>query len=51
MTAFAVPRYVEFRPELPKNPVQRVLKYQLRAEGVTPSTWDRQGSDIVVARR
>lgn len=48
---FAVPRYVEFRPELPKNPVQRVLKYQLRAEGVTPSTWDRQGSDIVVARR
>jgi carnitine-CoA ligase len=48
---FAVPRYVEFRAELPKNPVQRVLKYQLRAEGVTPSTWDRQQSDIVVARR
>ena len=48
---FAVPRYVEFRAELPKNPVQRVLKYQLRAEGVTPSTWDRQASDIVVARR
>ena len=38
---FAVPRYVEFRAELPKNAVQRVLKYQLRAEGVTPSTWDR----------
>jgi crotonobetaine/carnitine-CoA ligase len=48
---FAVPRYVEFRAELPKNPVQRVLKYQLRTEGVTPSTWDRQQSDIVVARR
>jgi len=48
---FAVPRYVEFRSELPKNPVQRVLKYQLRSEGVTPSTWDRQASDIVVTRR
>ncbi|HEV8624569.1 MAG TPA: AMP-binding protein [Acidimicrobiia bacterium] len=47
---FAVPRYVEFRAELPKNPVQRVLKYQLRAEGVTPSTWDRQSSGIVVQR-
>jgi carnitine-CoA ligase len=47
---FAVPRYVEFRPELPKNPVQRVLKYQLRSEGVTPATWDRQASGIVVQR-
>jgi carnitine-CoA ligase len=48
---FAVPRYVEFRAELPKNPLQRVLKYQLRAEGVTPHTWDRAGSGIVVNRR
>jgi crotonobetaine/carnitine-CoA ligase len=48
---FAVPRYVEFRAELPKNPLQRVLKYQLRAEGVTPQTWDRAGSGIVVNRR
>lgn len=48
---FAVPRYVEFRAELPKNAVQRVLKYQLRTEGVTPSTWDRETSDIVVTRR
>jgi crotonobetaine/carnitine-CoA ligase len=48
---FAVPRYVEFRAELPKNAVQRVLKYQLRSEGVTPSTWDRQASGIVVTRR
>lgn len=48
---FAVPRYVEFRAELPKNAVQRVLKYQLRAEGVTPATWDRETSGIVVTRR
>jgi crotonobetaine/carnitine-CoA ligase len=38
---FALPRYVEFRTELPKNPVGRVLKYQLRSDGVTPTTWDR----------
>ncbi|HTK64124.1 MAG TPA: AMP-binding protein [Pseudonocardia sp.] len=40
--AFAVPRYVEFRDELPKNPVGRVLKFQLREQGVTPDTWDRE---------
>ena len=32
---FAIPRYVEFRDDLPRNPVGRVLKYQLRDEGVT----------------
>jgi crotonobetaine/carnitine-CoA ligase len=41
---FALPRYVEFRDELPKNPVGRVLKYQLRDEGVTATTWDRERS-------
>jgi crotonobetaine/carnitine-CoA ligase len=39
---FATPRYIEFRPELPKNPVGRVLKHKLRAEGLTLETWDRQ---------
>src|SRR3546814_3582334 len=39
---FAVPRYIEFRDELPRNPVGRVLKYQLRDEGRTPATWDRE---------
>ncbi len=32
---FAIPRYVEIRDDLPRNPVGRVLKYQLREEGVT----------------
>jgi crotonobetaine/carnitine-CoA ligase len=48
---FALPRYVEFRDGLPKNPVGRVLKYQLREEGVTPDTWDRDASGITVTRR
>ena len=43
---FAIPRYVEFRNDLPRNPVGRVLKYQLRAEGVTATTWDREEAGI-----
>jgi len=48
---FAVPRYIEFRRELPKNPTGRVLKYQLREEGCTAATWDREEAGIVVRRR
>jgi len=48
---YAVPRYVEFRPELPRNPTGRVLKYQLRDEGVTPATWDRQSCPDFVIKR
>lgn len=48
---FAVPRYIEFRDELPRNPVGRVLKYQLRDEGRTASTWDREAAGIAVAKR
>ena len=48
---FAVPRYIEFRKELPRSPVGRVLKYMLRDEGVTPSTWDREASGIQLAKR
>lgn len=36
---YAMPRYIEFRTELPRNPVGRVLKHQLRAEGITGDTW------------
>ena len=48
---FAVPRYFEFRSELIKNPTGRVLKYRLRDEGVTVTTWDRETAGIVVRRR
>lgn len=48
---FAVPRYIEFRRELPKNPTGRVLKFQLRDEGRTPGTWDREEAGIAVRRR
>jgi crotonobetaine/carnitine-CoA ligase len=48
---FAVPRYIEFRDDLPRNPVGRVLKYQLRDDGVTPTTWDREASGVTFERR
>ena len=48
---FAVPRYIEFRDELPKNPVGRVLKYVLRDEGKTERTWDRESAGIAISKR
>lgn len=48
---FAVPRYIEFRSELPRNPVGRVLKYQLRDEGVTGATWDAEAAGLTFEKR
>lgn len=48
---FAVPRYVEFRADLPRNPTGKVLKYQLRDEGCTPGTWDREKVTFEMAKR
>lgn len=48
---FAVPRYIEFRADLPRNPVGRVLKYQLREEGCTAGTWDREEAGFQIDRR
>lgn len=48
---FAVPRYIEFRQDLPRNPVGRVLKYQLRDEGVTATTWDMEAAGIRLSKR
>jgi crotonobetaine/carnitine-CoA ligase len=48
---YALPRYIEFRAELPKNPQGRVLKYQLRDEGRTVATWDLEETDIRVSKR
>ena len=38
---FAVPRYVEILPELPKTPTAKVRKSELREAGITPGTSDR----------
>jgi carnitine-CoA ligase len=51
MPYFAIPRYIEFRSDLPRNPVGRVLKYELRDDGVTTATWDREAAGVVFERR
>lgn len=42
MPYFMVPRYIRILPELPKTPTAKVMKAELRAEGITPDTWDRE---------
>jgi carnitine-CoA ligase len=47
---FMVPRYVRTLAVLPKTPSSKVLKAQLRAEGITPDTWDREKAGIIIRR-
>jgi carnitine-CoA ligase len=47
---FMVPRYVEVVTEFPKTPSMRIQKYQLRARGNSPVTWDREDAGIVIRR-
>jgi carnitine-CoA ligase len=46
LPGYAVPRYIEVRTELPRNPVGRVLKRVLRDEAVTPATWDVEATPL-----
>jgi len=48
---FAVPLYVEFRQSLPRSATGKVLKEQLRSEGKTAATWDREAAGITFQRR
>jgi crotonobetaine/carnitine-CoA ligase len=47
---FMIPRYLRFMDALPKTPTERVQKYQLREEGVTPDTWDREKAGYKLKR-
>lgn len=42
MARFMVPRYIRFMPALPKTPTDKVEKFRLKADGITPDTWDRE---------
>ncbi len=41
MAAFMIPRYVRVVEEMPLTPTQKIEKHVLRAQGITPDTWDR----------
>ena len=48
---FAVPRYIEFRADLPRSETGRITKSALRSDGVTDSTWDREAAGLTFERR
>ncbi|MBM3679278.1 MAG: AMP-binding protein, partial [Actinobacteria bacterium] len=50
MAHFAIPRYVRFMPVLPRNHAERVQKTELRADGITSDTWDRDAVGYKVRR-
>ena len=47
---FAVPRYIELIPELPKTPSGKVLKRELRARNGSEAEWDREHAGYTVRR-
>jgi crotonobetaine/carnitine-CoA ligase len=51
MPYFMVPRYIEFRAELPRTPTMKVKKAELRAEGNSATTWDCERNGLRISRR
>lgn len=51
MAYFMVPRYVRIVTAFPKTGTERTMKYQLKAEGVTSDTWDRETAGYKLQRR
>jgi crotonobetaine/carnitine-CoA ligase len=51
MPYFAVPRYLEVLPDLPRTENGKIQKFKLRERGVTPATWDRDAVNYPVRRR
>lgn len=50
MAHFMVPRYVRIVSALPKTLTNKIQKTELRNEGVTADTWDREAAGIVLKR-
>jgi crotonobetaine/carnitine-CoA ligase len=51
MTHFMVPRYVRVEAQLPKTPTNKIQKTELRKQGVTNTTWDRESAGIRLKRQ
>jgi crotonobetaine/carnitine-CoA ligase len=51
MAHFMVPRYVRILPSLPKTATNKIQKAQLRADGVTADTWDRDAAGPSLKRQ
>ena len=51
MAYFMVPRYVRVVDAFPKTGTERTMKYQLKAQGVTRDTWDREAAGYTLKRQ
>ncbi|MFP3552491.1 ATP-dependent acyl-CoA ligase [Paraburkholderia sp. SIMBA_049] len=47
---FAVPRYLDFRSDLPRTENGKIMKYRLRETGITSTTWDLEESGYRLKR-
>jgi crotonobetaine/carnitine-CoA ligase len=47
---FAVPRYLDFRSDLPRTENGKIMKYRLRETGMTSTTWDLEESGYRLKR-
>ncbi len=50
MPYFMVPRFVEFRDDLPRTSLTKVRKVELRAEGPSANTWDCEAHGLRITR-
>ena len=46
-----IPRYVRVVDEFPKTGTERTMKYQLKSQGVTLDTWDREEAGYTLKRQ
>ena len=51
MAYFMIPRYIRVMDSFPKTGTERTMKYQLKAAGVTPDTWDWQAAGYEITRQ
>ncbi len=51
MAYFMVPRYVRIVDAFPKTGTERTMKYQLKSQGVTLDTWDREAAGYMLRRQ
>jgi len=50
MPHYMLPRYIRLMQELPKTPTGKILKDDLRKQGITEDTWDREAHGVHIKR-
>jgi crotonobetaine/carnitine-CoA ligase len=48
MAHYMLPRYIRVVAAMPRTPTAKIEKHRLRAEAVTPDTWDREAHGLTV---